>query len=1268
MDNQTLELKLKSKSEEMLSAFNKLLTSLDSVDKKLGKVNGKLNSGKTDNVRKQADNLAKSVDKATNSANKLKKALSLSGATVVLDKIAGGFRKSLEESIDYSENLNLFNVALDDLTDKGMKFQNALNEAFGANQSKSLYFQGIFQAMTKSMGVANDYAYTLSEGLIKVGYDLASLYNISDESAMQKLRAGLAGQTEPLRTVGMDITENSLKPLIEKLNLTDSTGELLTPRQMNYAEKMLLRYLAIVDQAKVAQGDFANTIEAPANQLKILSMQAIEAKRALGNLFVGAFSRILPYANAILMVIKEVANAIASFFGIKISDYNSSIAEIDTGFSDVGDTVDDVGSGLGSATKKAKELKREILGFDQINNITENQDTGSTGGSGSGGATFDGGIDQRLLDALKSYDNGMEKVRMKANQIRDKIMEWLGFTKEIDPITGKVSFKYGGIKKTLSNIWKSFKGLSTEGKVLVGLGLGVGAIKLLNTGKKLITVFGNSGLAKVIKGLYNPTSSLFSSMLIGLKSSHSSLKTGMQSWREQMGIINSTTGKVDGFKGALNGAKVAMQGLITGAVGLYAVSKSMQSLSTDGANLLNVLGLVGGSLTTIASGVQIGAIFGPWGAAIGGATGALTVLITGLLNYENQGEKTAETIKKSIDVTKKYSSSLLEQYNAISETTNKEIALTTAHSDLVDELESIVDANKKVKKGYEERAEFIVSTLNKAYGTELSISDGKIKKMDEEISKIRDVISEKKREIALENASQSYQIALKEKAKSYQNLETAIKDYNDAVANQKKYEQGLKKSWEAYKDSFYKHYGTYEKFLDCSSKRIKGYEKIISTTKEAKDAMNEATTAYDANTTAIMQYQGVLSADAQENAELVDYYMNQIENTYYNGKETIKLTYAQQIKDAQEYHDSVLRSAKASGQEMNDEMNAQAESRLNIVVESLKAQTTEIKDGKFSNDLKEAWKTLSTTNYDVYKAELEKMDPKMKEQIEKVTGVIISKTPEVETVTDEMSKKVIKKMEKSQEAKKKGVELVKGQILGLSDKQQRQLLEDCGVKNVDKVMKGLKKGDLSEDVGLQILKGLNKGLKNDYWQDQSLSTAFTLSNKVLKQFKKVFKIKSPSRETRQIGIYLLEGMTNGISLKQKSVLNLVDNFGNDILEHFEQPFKILPKHLEENMDNFTKKISKADLKFSPGDISLKMLPNIESKYTNSYMTNEQILIDSNLFQEASYQGFSKAIKDFGLVNVEINARTDKGTIVETAVKGINQKTKQTGVCPINMPI
>lgn len=252
-------------------------------------------------------------------------------------------------------------------------------------------------------------------------------------------------QTKPLRNYGIDVTQTSFKPIMEDLGIEKSVNEL------SQGEKEILRYIATLNQARNAMGDFANTIESPANQLKVLKQQFYEMQAAIGNLFVGAFARILPYVNAIIMVIKELAKTIATIFGIKMKDYNTGIASYEDGLDDYSESLGGVADSANGANDAIKKLNRQTLAFDQINNLTSPTPSSGGSGGGAGGGVADL-IDQKLLDALKGYENGMEKVRMKAVKIRDKIMEWLGFQKEINKETGETYFTYDTVNKTIVDI------------------------------------------------------------------------------------------------------------------------------------------------------------------------------------------------------------------------------------------------------------------------------------------------------------------------------------------------------------------------------------------------------------------------------------------------------------------------------------------------------------------------------------------------------------------------------------------------------------------------------------------------------------------------------------------------------------------------------------------------------------------------------------------------------------------------------------------------
>ena len=402
------------------------------------------------------------INKFASNVNKLNAAFNSLNLKGIARQISGLgkslYNDFLTKAIDTSEELNLFNVVFNNIEKEGKKtfselgkqaiqFQNDLNEAFGTNRKETMRYQGLFQAMGESAGLDDKTAALMSRNMTKLSYDLASLYNTTETRAAESLRAGVyAGQTKPLRNYGIDVTQTSYKPLMQEFGIDKSVSEL------TQAEKEILRYVSTLRQAKNAMGDFANTLESPANQLKVLRQQFYEMQAAIGNLFVGAFARILPYVNGIIMVIKALARAIASFFGIEMKDYNSGLASYADDLNDYSESLDGVGDSANGAGNSIKALKRQVLAFDQINNLTTPTPSSGSGGGAGGGSL--GEIDEKLLAALEEYDNGMELVRMRATEIRDIIMEWLGFTKQIDEETHEVSFSYNTVGKTIDQIAK----------------------------------------------------------------------------------------------------------------------------------------------------------------------------------------------------------------------------------------------------------------------------------------------------------------------------------------------------------------------------------------------------------------------------------------------------------------------------------------------------------------------------------------------------------------------------------------------------------------------------------------------------------------------------------------------------------------------------------------------------------------------------------------------------------------------------------------------
>ncbi len=772
-------------------AFERLVSQLEKTNRALAKMEKSGNNfGKNlaKNIKDASNEVDKLGSKASSSIKKMNDFNTISdtfrNTTMAVKHLSANFMSLVNSAVDYSEELNLFNVVFKnnmtdiktEFSDMGLqaeRFQQTLHEAFGTSLLETRRFQSLYQSMGENMGIVTDKAEVMSSNLTKLTYDIASLYNASEEDVGQAIRAGVyAGQTKPLRRFGIDVTQVSMQPVLDELGIEKSISEL------SQAEKQLARYISVMKQSSVTHGDFANTIESPANQLKVFKQQCVEARIALGNLFVGAYAKILPYANAILMVIKEVAKALASFFGIKVSDFNSGIATTIGDYDDLGDSIEGVGDSAGNASKAVKELKRQTLGFDQINNLTT--PTPSSGGSGGGGGIGSeiGGIDQRLLDAIEGYANGMEKVRMKANEIRDKIMDWLGFTKEIDPLTGEVSWKFEGLDKTLKSLWEHFKGLSTTGKVLMALGIGAGVLTLVASCKKLATVLGNTGLGKAVVGLLTPTTSLIKAMTV----SKGGLTTSITEWKKMRGILDENGQAVGGLAGKLATLKTALAGALVSIGGMAVYYDSFKSIREEGTNLVNVLGAVGGGIATIGGAMTVGAtIAGPYGAIIGGVVGAMALLVETMVLAGDQYPKYTkqhEDLKKEID---DLTDSYHREIEAIKQGVATNEALMNSDLKLAEDLETIVDANGKVKSGYEDRASFIIGRLNDAYGLEIKMTDGVIENYKGIKNKIFEVIEAKKAQIYFNAYEKEYEESVIKSAEAEGKVKEAVEKRNNAI-------------------------------------------------------------------------------------------------------------------------------------------------------------------------------------------------------------------------------------------------------------------------------------------------------------------------------------------------------------------------------------------------------------------------------------------------------------------------------------------------------
>ena len=574
------------------------------------------------------------VRRATNSTsawNKVANGLKFGTMIYGLSRLASMIGTAITKSNEYQENLNLFTVAMGEYVQEAFDYGQAVSEVLGIDLSDWIRNQGVFNTLLTGFGDTAERAALMSKNLTQLGYDLSSFFNISVEDAMQKLQSGISGELEPLRRLGYDLSQARLEAVALSLGIDKSV------MSMTQAEKAELRYYAIMTQVTTAQGDLARTLESPANQLRILSAQFNMAARSIGNIFIPALNAILPYAIAVVEVIREIADAIASLFGFELTEVDYS--GITAGASGAGSMADSLDEAAGAA----KKLKQYTAGFDELNVFSP--DSGSAGsGVGAGGGN---GFDFELPE----YDFIGEAIQTRVGEIKAMIENSLaditavvsGFSLAIGTIMvltganiplglGLMVMGAAGLVGTISANWGSMNGqlastLATITGMLGGFFLALGAL-LTFTGANVPL-----GIALMAVGAV----SLVTAVAVNWHASDTPLKDALATLTAIVGGSLLAVGALLAFSGGSVPLGIAL--MAAGAISIVGSA----ALNWNGMN--EQIGTIIGTLTGMVSGalLALGALFVftgvslPLGLALL-AAGAVSLVTSATVNWQSTND------------------------------------------------------------------------------------------------------------------------------------------------------------------------------------------------------------------------------------------------------------------------------------------------------------------------------------------------------------------------------------------------------------------------------------------------------------------------------------------------------------------------------------------------------------------------------------------------------------------------------------------------------
>lgn len=395
-------------------------------------------SGSMGALRMSASLLAPSMSKAGKSTLSLGSAINGGLVMVGIHQIGNALATCIDKLNEYIEAMNLAQTVMgqtqfekmagqldgiefkgnyDPSTGKGDGFWSTAQDLMGIDAGEAVKYQAVFEDIITGMGVARSSAEKMSQQLTQLGYDISSFNNISVDEAMQKIQSGVSGELEPMRRIGYDLSVARQQQDALNMGIEDNVIN------MTQAEKVQLRYYEMITQITEAHGDLARTLNSPANQIRILQAQVSVLARNFASLLLPAMNAIVPVLTAIVKLAQQAVAGIARLFGVDLSEYFADMSTVDyssmkSDADGIADATDDAAASTSKAAAAAKEWRKQLMGFDEINNLSPQTDSASGGSGGGGGAS--GGVDGlNLADLGYDFFNGL--VDSQVNAMVDKI-------------------------------------------------------------------------------------------------------------------------------------------------------------------------------------------------------------------------------------------------------------------------------------------------------------------------------------------------------------------------------------------------------------------------------------------------------------------------------------------------------------------------------------------------------------------------------------------------------------------------------------------------------------------------------------------------------------------------------------------------------------------------------------------------------------------------------------------------------------------------------
>lgn len=405
-----------SSCQKISAALTPLASQLDKVGNAFAKLPPQLSK-----VVTQANRVTAANEKQRKSylslSNQMNGFMRNMAKLVSLKAVAEYLGNAVAKFNDFYEATDLFHNAMGNLSGEADTLISKMQGLLGVDPTKAMTYMATIQSLGTSFGLASDKAYVLSKNLTQLAYDEGSYWNKDVAETFTAMSSAISGEIEPIRRLGVDLSQARLQQELLALGFNKQVSSL------SQADKAVLRYIAIMKQTANVQGNLAQTIQSPANQIKILKAQLDMLAKSVGSLLYPAMKSILPPLIAAVQLIREFVQWVAKLMGVKVvfTDFTKSADSV----GGIGDAMDDT---TDSTKKAAKALKDYTMGFDELNIIDPTQGSSGSGGGASAGNIL-GDVDLSGYDMFKQYN---EEFAKQIDAIKQKIKDML-------PIIGAVT-------------------------------------------------------------------------------------------------------------------------------------------------------------------------------------------------------------------------------------------------------------------------------------------------------------------------------------------------------------------------------------------------------------------------------------------------------------------------------------------------------------------------------------------------------------------------------------------------------------------------------------------------------------------------------------------------------------------------------------------------------------------------------------------------------------------------------------------------------------